>query len=384
MRAGCAPHTEFSFVITVHGRSNGKVAGLAVWVAMMRENLASTGQLRLEAGPTKVFAGYINTCYIVLTLVFMSTTSVQPNSPSSALQRPDSQWMRDVMSPSTERAYRGALRRLNDWLDGRMLDDTALAGYVDHLADTGRAYPSGTVTVSAVRYRCRADGSKSAVGPHTVAALKRFRRTALGRGWGQARGLTSSDVAAILETACNRRVHRRSGRIESESRARRRGRVDAAIVAVLFQGGLRRSEAASLRWGDISQAQDGGVLIRVRRSKTDPNGSRGDVRYLKGDCAKAVLKLRADANGVRHPERLVFGGLKGATLAKRLAAAAANAGVEGRITGHSGRVGLAAELTARGAPMQAVMLAGNWKSPAMVAHYSAAASAERGAVAKYL
>jgi len=55
-----------------------------------------------------------------------------------------------------------------------------------------------------------------------------------------------------------------------------------------------------------------------------------------------------------------------------------------RITGHSGRVCLAAELTARGAPIQAVMLTGNWKSPAMVVHYSAAASVERGAVARYL
>ena len=126
------------------------------------------------------------------------------------------------------------------------------------------------------------------------------------------------------------------------------------------------------------------MLIHVRRSKTDPNGNRSDVRYLKGDCARAVMRLRADANGARYPKRPVFGGLTGATLAKRLAAAAAHAGIEGRITGHSGRVGLAAELTARGAPMQAVMLAGNWKSPAMVAHYSAAASAERGAVAKYL
>ena len=288
------------------------------------------------------------------------------------------------MSPSTERAYSGALRRLRDWLDGRLLDDTVLADYVDHLADTGRAYPSGTVIVSAVRYRCRADGRESTVGPLTVAALKRFRRTALGRGWGQARGLTSSDVAAILETASKRRLHRRSGRVESEGRARRRGRMDAAIVAVLFQGGLRRSEAASLRWGDISQTRDGCVLVCVRRSKMDPNGNRGDVRFIKGDCAKAVMRLRSDANGARHPKRAVFGGLTGATLAKRLAAAAAHAGVEGRITGHSGRVGLASELTARGAPMQAVMLAGNWKSPAMVAHYSAAASAERGAVAKYL
>ncbi len=46
--------------------------------------------------------------------------------------------------------------------------------------------------------------------------------------------------------------------------------------------------------------------------------------------------------------------------------------------------GLASELTARGASTTEVMLAGNWKTARMVAHYSAGATAERGAVARYL
>ena len=48
------------------------------------------------------------------------------------------------------------------------------------------------------------------------------------------------------------------------------------------------------------------------------------------------------------------------------------------------RVGLASELTSRGASTTAVLLAGNWKSSRMVAHYSAGATAERGAVARSL
>ena len=67
--------------------------------------------------------------------------------------------------------------------------------------------------------------------------------------------------------------------------------------------------------------------------------------------------------------------------AGRLAAKAA--GVEG-VTAHSGRVGLASELTAAGASTTETMLAGGWKTARMVAHYSAGASAERDAVAKYL
>ena len=44
------------------------------------------------------------------------------------------------------------------------------------------------------------------------------------------------------------------------------------------------------------------------------------------------------------------------------------AGIERRVTAHSGRVGLASELTSRGASIADVMLAGNWKTSRMVAH----------------
>ena len=70
--------------------------------------------------------------------------------------------------------------------------------------------------------------------------------------------------------------------------------------------------------------------------------------------------------------------------ARAFTAAAAAADLDRRVTAHSGRVGLASELTSRGASTTDVMLAGNWKTSRMVAHYSAGATAERGAVARYL
>ena len=77
-------------------------------------------------------------------------------------------------------------------------------------------------------------------------------------------------------------------------------------------------------------------------------------------------------------------GLSPLQIQRRFTAAARAAGIEARVTAHSGRVGLASELTARGASTTEVMLAGNWKTARMVAHYSAGATAERGAVARYL
>ena len=61
-------------------------------------------------------------------------------------------------------------------------------------------------------------------------------------------------------------------------------------------------------------------------------------------------------------------------IGRRVKALAKAAGIEGRVTAHSTRIGMASELTRRGASMQAVMKAGNWQSARMVAHYSAAVS----------
>ena len=60
------------------------------------------------------------------------------------------------------------------------------------------------------------------------------------------------------------------------------------------------------------------------------------------------------------------------------------AGLEGRRTSHGGRVGLAVELTARGASTHAIQLAGGWKTPSMVVRYAATVATRDGGVSRYL
>ena len=61
-------------------------------------------------------------------------------------------------------------------------------------------------------------------------------------------------------------------------------------------GGLRRSEVATLRWADVADAGDAdGILVTVRRSKTNQDGETNDVRYLKDGAARAVRSLRSAA-----------------------------------------------------------------------------------------
>ena len=151
------------------------------------------------------------------------------------------------VSPNTHRAYAGALRRLDAWLDGRELDDVALAAYLAELHDAGRASSSASASmaVAAACFRAKLAGQPSPSGELTARVLAGYRRTAGGdRGRGQARPFGVSDLAAVLAT-CHR--PRRRGRgVESDEVALERGRLDAVIAGLLFMAGMRRSEVSAL------------------------------------------------------------------------------------------------------------------------------------------
>lgn len=267
-------------------------------------------------------------------------------------------------SPATQRAYRFALKRLNATLAGRPLTDATLAEHVSRLAADGMAPASIALAAAAAAFLARVAGWPNPRGTMTADALRIAQRDHANRGRGQAKPITAEQAAEIIAIA------RKEGRL-----------IDAAIVGLLFQAALRRSEAAALQWRDIEPATNtpGAFLIRVRRSKTDQTGDEADIRMVKNGAADALAAICPDG---ADPDARVFG-LNPQSIGRRFAAAARAAGIEG-VTAHSGRVGHASELTARGASTTEVMLSGGWKTARMVAHYSAGARAERGAVAKYL
>ena len=316
-----------------------------------------------------------------------------PTDPAALARRPDPAGPLAVATPTTRtladaslsvntrRAYLGALARLDAWRGPAPLTDARLAAYLGTIYEAGRAPATAALAVAAVRFRAKLAGQPDPAGAATARVLGGYRRTAADRGRGQAAPLRADGLAAILATAERPRTDGRG--VESHTTAQRRGRLDAVIAGLLFMGGLRRSEVAAVRWADVTDATDGdGVLVTVRTSKTNPEGDAADVRYLKNGPAKAIRTLRAADADAAPTDRVI--GLSPLQIQRRFTAAARAAGIEVRVTAHSGRVGLASELTARGASTTEVMLAGNWKTARMVAHYSAGATAERGAVRKYL
>ena len=192
------------------------------------------------------------------------------------------------------------------------------------------------MAVAAACFRAKLAGQPTPAGERTARVLAGYRRTASDRGRGQARPFELSDLAAVLAT-CHR--PRRRGRgVESDQVAIERGRLDPVITGLLFMAGMRRSEVSALRWTDIVDATDGaGVLVTVRRSKTNQEGEVNDVRFVKDGVARALRTQRV-ATGPEPGDRVVP--LSAQMVGLRFTAAAQAAGVESRVTAHSGRVGV--------------------------------------------
>ena len=70
-----------------------------------------------------------------------------------------------------------------------------------------------------------------------------------------------------------------------------------ALVAILSDAGMRRSEASSLTWGDVQRWDDGSGRITVIRSKTDAEAV-GAVVAITPAAMNALDAIRPEGVGV--------------------------------------------------------------------------------------
>ena len=280
------------------------------------------------------------------------------------------------LSVNTRRAYARALTRLDVYLAGRPLDDARLATYLAALFDAGRSPAVAGQVVAGVRLRAKLLDVPSPAGAATDRVLAGFRRAGRGRGRGQVAGIAwaQADAAAALSA-------RNSGSLA--------GLRDAALLSLASDAMLRVSEVAALDVGDIDRAADGTGRLSIRSSKTDQEGL-GVVAFLGAPTVHRALawveaaELRQGAlfRRVRRGNVLGPGRLSARAIRTLIAQRAAEAGVEGRVSGHSLRVGAAQSLAAAGATVVEMQVAGRWQSPAMPGRYARGELATRGAVAR--
>lgn len=136
---------------------------------------------------------------------------------------------------------------------------------------------------------------------------------------------------------------------------------DGALLLVGFAGGFRRSEIAAIAVPDLVFAE-GGVVVNLRRSKTDQEQSGRQVAIpfgrevescpvlaLRAWLAAAGIREGAVFRGVDRHGRVSIHGLNADSIAPILKRAAARAGMEtANIAGHSVRAGLVTEAALNG------------------------------------
>lgn len=275
--------------------------------------------------------------------------------------------IRANVSDNTLKAYEHATRKLEDWLAGRTLNDATLAEYIRFLHTQGKSPATINLLLSAVKWMAEYRGIEDVAG----AIAKRIWADIRGEDRPQGRrrradGLTWDEVERICTVA--------------ESSETVAGLRDAAMISLMSDCLLRISEVVAVNVEDIGEA---GLQI--------DRGERGDTLYIcewtrrlikryrrKSGIASGALFRRIRFQNHVTEDRL---GVKGAREA--IQRWATKAGVAGRISGHSLRIGSAVSLAEAGATVTEVQRAGRWQGPTMPARYVREMPAEQSPVERY-
>lgn len=288
---------------------------------------------------------------------------------------------RGAFSAATERALLSDSKVFTEWCSSRVLaalpaEASTVAAFIDDQALTKKPATIRRYVSSISHLHRAADMPNPCERSLVKLALKRMGKS-LGTAQRQAEGLTRRLVDKMMDA---------SGDKLRDIRNR-------AILAVGYDTLARRSEAVALLAEDLRQGANGDGSINIRRSKTDQMGA-GSIRYLAPDTMRVVAEWVSKAGIDTGPLfRTVFrsGRIGSALLPRDITriykemATAAGLPLETieAISSHSTRVGASQDMAASDRiELPAIMQAGGWKSPEMVARYTARQHAKRSGSAK--
>ena len=226
-------------------------------------------------------------------------TQIVPRQPASlpvlrAADQGIADALESVLSDNTRRVYGTQWRLFTGWCDevglsGLPAEPLTVARYLAARAGSGASIATMRLAASAITKAHEwAKLESPCRDPGVRASLKGWGRR-LAKPQRQAGALTADVLAVIRFTAVQ---PRKCGRgIETSAQAAERARFDLALVAVLSDAGLRRSEASSLTWGDLQRWDDGSGRITVVRSKTDVEAA-GAVVAITPAAMKALDAIR--------------------------------------------------------------------------------------------
>ena len=281
------------------------------------------------------------------------TCSLAPEVPSlkELIQRAKF-FVAAAKAPATIKAYRNDWHDFESWCSSHNLPSlpSTPETVALYIADCASTLASGTIArrLTSITKAHQAAGfsDSPATTRHFVVGetLKGIRRTIGTAQHGKA-PLLSSDIRRIITA-------RREDLL---------GLRDSALVLVGFAGGFRRSELAGIQICDLKFSADG-VIVTVRKSKTDQEGAGREVGLPFGarhdTCPVRALRQWLDQAAIRDgPVFRAVGryghvsrrGLHRDSIGKLLKRAAARAGLKAEeLGGHSLRAGCVTQAAMNG------------------------------------
>lgn len=303
----------------------------------------------------------------------VNSLDIRPDAHDTNLARPEdvavARAIYNSRAQQTNRTYKSRWNRFHAWCMSRNVmslpaEPANVARYLATLGADGYA-PStirGVASTIAAAHDDRGVANPCAVNVvrKTLSGLMREHA----KRQKQARAMMDADLGRIRMSACTPRVGR-GGKMETDDMAMKRGMIDIALVSVMRDAGLRRSEAASLVWDDVERYDDGSGRITIQKSKTDQD-ALGAVVAITGTAMRDLENIRPE-----NPDGndSVFG-MSASQICRRIQSATKVAGLPSGYSGHSPRVGLARKMVRNAAPHSVITRQGRWKKSEMVDLYT--------------
>lgn len=258
-------------------------------------------------------------------------------------------------SDRTRKAYSSAFAVFVTWCrsvnaEPMPAEPAVIAAYVAHLADAGRKVATIDLHVAAIAAVHRAARLDVPTSSEAVKATMRGVRRTLGTRQTRKAPATAEALKKIIRKIPDTLT----------------GTRDRALILLGFAAALRRSELVALDVSDLERVPDG-IIVHVRRSKTDQDGAGQEIAVPRGAKLKPCEALDAWLSAAKITAGPVFRSVgKGgrvsadrltdrsvADIVKRHVAAA---GLDASLfSGHSLRAGFVTSALAAGADVLKVM-----------------------------
>ena len=188
-------------------------------------------------------------------------------------------YARAEKSPATLKAYEADLRSFARWCEGAgsaFMPTTpeVVAAYLATLADAGKSASTVMRRLAAITYAHRRLGHADPTAADRVRRVLTGIRRTIGTAPKQKAPATAKYVKAMLKALPDTLP----------------GKRDRALILIGFAAALRRSELVALDVSDVER-QPEGVLIHIRRSKTDQEGAGHTVAVPRGTKLRPIAAI---------------------------------------------------------------------------------------------